>query len=131
MRLLLDTHVAIWAISGNPKLSKIARQLVADPSAEIFVSAVTIWEIAIKFRLRGRVVDPILLSGVDAMREFQNAGLVLLPVSPEHAAEVDLLPLHHGDPFDRLLAAQARHLQLQLLTQDAKLSAYGEFVLVV
>ena len=131
MRLLLDTHVAIWSISGNPILSRLARQLIADPSSEVIVSAVTIWEIAIKFRLRARVVNPILLSGADAMHEFRDAGFTLLPVSPEHAAAVDLLPLHHGDPFDRLLVAQAQDERLQLLTHDAKLTAYGDTVLVV
>jgi PIN domain nuclease of toxin-antitoxin system len=126
--LLLDTHIALWAITDSPKLPRQARDLILDPSSEIFVSATTIWEIAIK-RSVGRGNMPV--SSVEASRYFAEAGYTILPVTAAHAAATEILPLHHTDPFDRLLVAQAMTEPLKLVTHDAKLAEYGEAVLLV
>lgn len=128
MRILLDTHVALWAIVDSPQLPARARKLILDAGNEIFVSAASIWEIAIKHGL-GRGNMPI--SGSEALQYFRDAGYELLPVSAEHAAQVETLPAHHADPFDRILVAQALHEPLRLVTHDAALARYDAPVLLV
>jgi PIN domain nuclease of toxin-antitoxin system len=125
---LLDTHIALWAITDSPKLPAQARELILEPSSEIFVSAASIWEIAIKHSL-GRVNMPI--SGTDAIGYFSDAGYTLLPVTAEHAAATEILPLHHADPFDRILVAQALTEPLRLVTHDEMVARYGDGVLSV
>ena len=125
MNLLLDTHVALWAITDSPRFSTRARELILTARAMVWISAATIWEIAIKHSL-GRGDMPI--SGDEAIRHFRAAGYDFLPVEPEHAAAIETLPLHHQDPFDRLLAAQAQVEPMRLLTHDPLLSRYGDFV---
>lgn len=125
MNLLLDTHVALWAITDSPRLSSQARELILGPRAIVWISAATIWEIAIKHSL-GRGDMPI--SGDEAIRHFRASGYDFLPVEPEHAAAIETLPLHHQDPFDRLLAAQAQVEPMRLLTHDPMLVRYGDFV---
>lgn len=121
MRLLLDTHVALWAIADSPQLSQKIRKLILDPGNEIIVSAASVWEISIKHSLaRGNM--PI--SGEEALQYFRAAGYQLLPISAEHAALVETLPPHHADPFDRILLAQAIHEPLRLLTHDAAMARY-------
>lgn len=128
MRLLLDTHIALWAITGSPKLPGQARELILAPSSEIFVSAASVWEIAIKHSLnRGNM--PV--SGTDAARYFAEAGYTLLPITAEHAAATEALPMHHADPFDRMLVAQALTEPLRLVTHDEMLPKYGDGVLLV
>ncbi|TSE19449.1 PIN domain protein [Tepidimonas alkaliphilus] len=122
MNLLLDTHVALWALTDSPRLSARARELIESPRATIWISAATLWEITIKHALaRGDM--PV--SGVEALRYFEAAGYRFLPVSPEHAVAVADLPPLHADPFDRLLVAQARVEPMRLLTHDATLAHYG------
>lgn len=128
MNLLLDTHVALWAIADSPRLSERARDLILTPHATVWISAASIWEIAIKHQL-GRGEMPV--SGVDAIRHFRAAGYQFLPVEPEHAAAVETLAPHHQDPFDRLLAAQAQVEPMRLLTHDPLLGRYGDFVVPV
>lgn len=125
MNLLLDTHVALWAITDSPRLSTDARELLQSPRATLWISTVSLWEIAIKHSL-GRGDMPI--SGEQAWRWFQAAGYRALPVEPEHALAVEQLPPYHQDPFDRLLVAQARIEPMRLLTHDATLTRYGEMV---
>lgn len=128
MNLLLDTHVALWAIVDSPRLSTAARELILSPRTAVWISAVTVWEIAIKHSLaRGDM--PV--SGADAVRHFRDAGYRFLPVEPEHAAAVETLPPHHQDPFDRLLIAQAQIEPMRLLSHDANLARYGELVVPV
>ena len=130
MRLLVDTQIALWAILDDPRLAKAAIDLVSDPKNQIVVSAVSIWEISIKFRLsRGRWND-IPLSGPDALSYFRTAGFELLSITVEHAIAVATLPDHHRDPFDRLLIAQALHEPLTLLTHDSILKAYSNSVML-
>lgn len=128
MRLLLDTHVALWALSDDPRLSQRARALIADPANDVLVSAVSLWEIAIKHAL-GRGDMPI--SGDQALDWFRQAGYALLPIAPDHAAAVEHLPDHHRDPFDRLLVAQAIAEPLRLLTRDPLVLRYGDMAIAV
>jgi PIN domain nuclease of toxin-antitoxin system len=128
MNLLLDTHIALWAITDSPELSKAARDLILAPRATVWVSAASVWEIAIKHRL-GRGDMPI--SGADAISHFRAAGYRLLPIEAEHCAATETLPPHHQDPFDRLLAAQAQVEPMRLLTRDPLLALYGDFVIAV
>lgn len=128
MRLLLDSHIAIWALTNDPRLSEAARELLLDDDNEVFVSAVSVWEIAIKHSL-GRRRMPF--SGTDATRYFREAGYRLLDFTPAHAAGIERLPPIHTDPFDRLLLAQARSEPLHLLTHDAVMARYGDPVLRV
>lgn len=128
MNLLLDTHVALWAITNSPKLSARARELITAPKSSVWISTATLWEIAIKHRL-GRGDMPV--SGTDALRYFQESGYRLLPVEPEHATATEDLPLHHQDPFDRLLVAQALTEPLRLLTHDAMVARYSDSIIAV
>ena len=122
MRLLLDTHVALWAVTDHPKLSNKARELIEDLDNEVIVSAASVWEIAIKHAL-GRGDMPV--SAEAAVRAFVESGYTLLDVTAQHAAHVDRLPPLHQDPFDRILAAQALVEPLKLLTRDATLVRYS------
>jgi PIN domain nuclease of toxin-antitoxin system len=128
MRLLLDTHVALWAVRDDPRLSARARQLIANLDNPVFVSVVTLWEIAIKFALRRGRADDMPISASDAVTVFERAGYDLLPLLPRHALAVAELPPARTDPFDRMLIAQARAEPLRLLTSDAAVAAYGEGV---
>jgi PIN domain nuclease of toxin-antitoxin system len=128
VKLLLDTHIALWAVSDDPRLSPKARELIAIPRNLIWVSAVSIWEIAIKHSL-GRGDMPI--SGAEALEYFRQSGYRMLPVSPEHAAAVEALPPHHQDPFDRLLVAQSLAEPLRLLTHDTTVARYSDTVILV
>ena len=116
MNLLLDTHVALWAITDSPKLPPKARELIASPKTNVWISAASIWEIAIKHAL-GRGDMPI--SAQDARRYFSESGYRLLAIEAEHALAVEDLPTHHGDPFDRILVAQALMEPMRLMTHDA------------
>ncbi|MBK6675700.1 MAG: type II toxin-antitoxin system VapC family toxin [Rhodocyclaceae bacterium] len=128
MNLLLDTHVALWAITDCPRLPKRARDLIQSPNSAVWVSAATVWEIAIKHGL-GRGEMPV--SGQDALRYFRDAGYRLLPVEPEHAAAVEELPAHHADPFDRILVAQALVEPMRLMTHDPMVSRYSDTIITI
>lgn len=117
MRVLLDTHVFLWWVRDDLRLGSAARDAVQTAS-EACISIVTAWEIAIK-RAIGKL-DMLPLTG-----DFLDAqGFDLLPVTLEHAALSSYLPLHHKDPFDRMLVAQAYHEGLTLVTHDSMLFAY-------
>jgi PIN domain nuclease of toxin-antitoxin system len=128
LNLLLDTHVALWAITDSPRLPIQARELILAPRVVVWISAATVWEIAIKHSL-GRGDMPI--SGEDAIRYFRAAGYQFLIIEPDHAAAVESLPAHHQDPFDRLLVAQALTEPMRLLTHDAMLARYSDTVVLV
>ena len=131
MRLLLDTHIAVWAIQNSPKLTSQARELLADTGTDVLVSAVSVWEIAIKHALGRGPPTGINFSGHDAIAYFEASGMSLLPVTPAHAAAVGSLPTIHSDPFDRLLVAQALHEPLRLVTHDRRVAAYSNLFLLV
>lgn len=127
MRILLDTHVFIWAVLDDPRLTPEARALI-EGADEVNVSAASIWEIAIKSRTGKIDVD------IDKMAlAIEESGFNELPVSIAHAAQVAKLPLlnDHKDPFDRLLVAQSMTEPLVLLTADAKVLAYGGLIRTV
>jgi PIN domain nuclease of toxin-antitoxin system len=128
MRILLDTHVALWAITADERLSATARQLILDSRTEVFVSAASVWEIAIKHGL-ARAQMPV--SGRQAAAWFEAAGYELLSVSAVHAAAVEDLPTIHADPFDRILVAQALSEPLRLLTHDQTVARYSDTIIVV
>ena len=131
MRLLLDTHIALWAILGDGRLPKLAKGLIEDFDNDVFVSAASVWEITVKHALaRGRPND-MPISAPEALTYFRRAGYGLLAVNAEHAAAVSDLPQHHSDPFDRVLVAQAQIEPLRLITRDARLAGYGSMVQVV
>jgi PIN domain nuclease of toxin-antitoxin system len=128
MRVLLDTHIAIWALTTREKLSQTARALIADPQNEIWVSAASIWEISIKFAIGKKNAPPF--SGKTAISSFQQAGYFVLDITAAHAAEVGELPLIHGDPFDRLIIAQALFEPMRLLTHDEQVAAYSDTIIL-
>ncbi len=123
MRVLIDTHLLLWALAAPAKLSKAARRMI--DKSEIYVSAASIWEISIKTSLGKLDADP-----VKVLAAVEPAGFALLSISGEHAAAVATLGPHHKDPFDRLLIAQALAEPMHLLTNDEVLGAYGVFVIV-
>jgi PIN domain nuclease of toxin-antitoxin system len=119
MRLLLDTHVFLWAVTGNRRLKPSAREFLSQADA-VYVSAASIWEVAVKARLGKIEADAMSLSSA-----IESSGFHELPVSARHAAAVAQLPPHHTDPFDRLLLAQAFFEPLRFVTADGTLAAYG------
>mgnify|MGYP001809780292 CR=1 FL=1 len=128
MNLLLDTHVVLWAITDSPRLSNKAREMIEAPRSSVWISAATIWEIAIKHAL-GRGDMPI--SSQDAVRYFREAGYRFLPVEAEHAMAVEELPAYHQDPFDRILIAQALTEPMRLMTHDPKVARYSDTIIEV
>lgn len=125
MRLLLDTHIFYWSFYERGRLSRKALKLIAGAEA-IFVSSASIWEIAIKVRLGKIKADPLEL-----IEQIEASGFQELPVFSRHAALVADLPMHHTDPFDRLLIAQALSEPLHLVTVDAQLKPYSDLVIQV
>lgn len=127
MRVLLDTHILIWAMSRPAKLSRDVTLVLTDRENEILFSAASVWEAAIKFALQRPdfAVAPQELAAYAVEMDFEE-----LPVFAAAAARVAALPLHHRDPFDRLLVAQAIDAGARLLTADAALAAYAPHVLL-
>jgi len=117
-RILLDTQLVLWALAGNRRLPREARRLI--DRAEVFVSAASIWEMAIKSSLGKLDADPTAVN-----EALAPSGFEALDVSGEHAAYVAQLPRHHGDPFDRVLLAQSALEALVFLTTDRQLEPYG------
>jgi PIN domain nuclease of toxin-antitoxin system len=123
MRLLLDSHVFLWWLQDSARLGRRARRAITSPVSTVFVSAVSIWEIAIKLsigKLKWKASSDVTLDQCIAA-----CGFTELPVTARHAAGVRDLPPHHSDPFDRLLLSQALAEQLHIVTADAALSSYG------
>ncbi len=115
----MDTHVLLWALGDDSNLGADARQALADPRNDVFVSAVSIWEISIK-RALGKLRAPDHLTAT-----VEAAGFSELPVAFVHAEQAGSLPKHHGDPFDRMLVAQAQVEGLILVTADANILRYA------
>lgn len=125
MRLLLDTHIFIWAVMDSRNLGKEARKMILEAD-DVFVSAASIWEASIKADLGKLDVD------IDRLvAEIESSGFRELPVRSVHAALVRTLPDIHRDPFDRLLIAQAINEPLRLMTADSHLAAYSNLVITV
>ena len=128
MNLLLDTHIALWAITDDRKLSSKARDLILAPRATVWISACSLWEISIKHGL-GRGDMPV--SAQAALDYFRQAGYRFLPIELDHVLAIEALPPHHQDPFDRLLVAQALVEPMRLVTHDATVARYGDTILLV
>ena len=121
--LLLDTHVLIWWLEKSPRLGPGAKKALLNPIARPFVSAVSIWEIAIK-------AGSNRLDMADHMEEWvprliRDWGVRTLTITFEHASAVARLPRHHADPFDRMLVAQAQCEDLTIVTVDPAITAYA------
>ena len=121
MRILLDTHTFIWWDTDQTQLSAEGIALLKDPLNDIMLSVVSLWEITVKYQLGKLAVRAPLASVVQD--QLQN-GFALLPVTLEHVLSLTPLPLHHRDPFDRLLIAQAIAEQAVLLTRDSEFGLY-------
>ena len=130
MRLLLDTHIALWAVTDDLQLSEAARALIVEPANEVFISVAVIWEVAIKHAVRCRV-SAMPVSAQTALQDFLAAGFLVLDIIPAHALALEALPGLHGDPFDRIMVAQALSTPLRLLTHDTKVAAYSDTVILV
>ncbi len=122
MRVLLDTHVFLWAATGDARLSAHAREIMADPANDLLLSAASAFEIAVK-AARGRLELPEPPATYLTTR-IATFGLVRLPITVEHAVGAGLLPPIHGDPWDRLLVAQARLEAIPILTADEQVRRY-------
>ena len=128
MKLLLDTHILIWAILNDPRLSAAARRLLDDPRNEVWVSAVSYCEIAIK-RSLGR--SRLACSTTDIADYVDQCGLPVLDLRPAHVKTLETLPWHHRDPFDRMLVAQALTEPMRLVTQDVAVVQYSDTIIEV
>jgi PIN domain nuclease of toxin-antitoxin system len=122
LKLLLDTHAAIWAVAQSHLLPPKVREAILATPDQVHVSSATIFEIATKHKL-GRSDSPPF-GGQDAIGYFQAMGFQLLPVTPLHAATIDRLGSHHRDPFDRLLVAQAIAEPMYLVSRDPLIALY-------
>jgi PIN domain nuclease of toxin-antitoxin system len=117
-QVLLDTHVVLWSLADDSQLGPRARSLIEDSTITKFVSAASIWEMEVKAQL-GRLDIPEDIAGV-----LLASGVLPLPISWFHAKSAGALPRHHGDPFDRMLIAQARCDDLTLVSSDAAFEKY-------
>ncbi len=124
MRLILDTHLLLWAFGQPDRLTAAARSQIE--AAEVYVSAASIWEISIKAALGKLKADP-----AEILAAVEPAGFMLLDITGEHAARTMELPPRHKDPFDRILVAQASCEPMILLTNDVALADYGSLVEVI
>lgn len=128
MRVLLDTHIALWALTDDPRLSARARLLIEDAGNDVLFSLASAWEVAIKHAAHP---DKMLVSGADFMILCAEAGFVELPVVGSHVAALETLrradgvPVHN-DPFDRIMLAQAKADGLLFVTHDSLINGYGE-----
>ena len=125
MKLLLDTHIALWLVRDAAELSAQARRLILAAEA-VFVSSVSMWEATIKVAIGKLPLEPARLES-----QLLAAGLQPLPLTWAHARALHGLPMHHRDPFDRMLIVQAMSEPLHLLTHDAALTPYSDLVILV
>jgi PIN domain nuclease of toxin-antitoxin system len=122
MRLLQDTHAFLWFVLNDPQLSATALRLISDPGNDVLISPASYWEIAIKVSLRKLDLHP-------PYDDFMQRGILgndfeILPIEPRHTSVLTTLPLHHRDPFDRLLVAQAMSEGIPRVSADAVLDQY-------
>ncbi len=127
MRVLLDTHAFLWWIVDSPQLSPHAREIIGDGSNQLFVSAASAWEIAIKVQL-GKLTLPDAPECFVPEQLSRNA-MESLPILLSHALHVSMLPVYHRDPFDRMLVAQSQLEDLPILTADPQITQYAVNVL--
>lgn len=123
MRLLLDTHTLLWFLAGDQRCSRPARAAIEDLDNKVFVSVASLWELAIKLSLRK--LELAMPFDQFAAHHFEPDGFGLLPIELDELDWLTTLPLHHRDPFDRLLIAQALVRGMPLLSADAVFDRYG------
>jgi PIN domain nuclease of toxin-antitoxin system len=128
MRILLDTHILLWAITSDAQLGAAATRILLDSNNQIYVSAASVWEVAIKHRKHPRIMPIAPVTLIDACAE---SGFSWLDINVHHARASADLPLLHVDPFDRMLIAQAISEPMVLLTRDQQIAAYSELVRLV
>lgn len=121
MKLLLDTQVLFWWFSEPAKISRKASYLLQDAENQVLISAATAWELAIKSAVGKLDALPLAL---DLPRYLEEEGFTELPISIPEATRAGLLPLHHRDPFDRLIVAQAQHMNIPVLSSDRLFDLY-------
>lgn len=121
MKVLIDTHVLVWWLEDDSRLSRRASAIMKDSRSEILVSAAVGWEMAIKVNL-GKIIPASVIERLE--QAVASETFVSLPIALPHAIRAGLLPLHHRDPFDRLLVAQAQSLNIPLLSADHQLDVY-------
>jgi len=131
MRLLLDTHIILWAIVADPKMPERARELIEDETNQIVVSAASIWEISVKYALGRRGPNAMPISGPQALAHVRSAEYELIGVTADHAVAVQDLPRLHADPFDRMIVAQALVEPLRLITHDETVARYSDTIILV
>ena len=120
--MLLDTHTAIWFFNGSPSLSETAKQAILDPNNRISISVASVWELVVKIN-----VGKLEFSGGVAgfLKLIDNNGFRLLNIASKHLIELERLPLHHRDPFDRILIATAISERLSFVTADRNMPLYS------
>ena len=128
MRVILDTHIMIWAIQGSPRLSTVARDVINDDNNDVYFSSVSLIEISVKRKVHP---ESMPFNAREARKLFIESGYEELPIDSSHTEAMDDLPLLHRDPFDRMLLAQAQAEGMKLLSHDNRFPAYGDFVIVV
>ena len=125
MRYLLDTHIVIWAMVGSEMLSDKALDILHSSGNTFYLSSASVWEVAIKHSAKP---NEIPVTAEQVVRFCRESGIVELPVGFRHSLVVSGLPPHHGDPFDRMIVAQAIEEGMSILSHDGKLPPYGDFV---
>ena len=128
MKILLDTHILLWAVANSSSLSNKAREILEDDSNELYYSAASLTEISLKHLVHP---DVISMTSEEAKRWFDEAGYREFPYDSRVVKTLDVMPLLHRDPFDRMLLAQASANGLNLMSPDKQFPAYGEFVISV
>ena len=122
MKVLLDTHVFLWWIMDDPRLSAKAREMIAAPETIVYVSAATVWEIAVKSQIGKLSLAQPVKQYIPT--QMTTNGFIDLPITLDHALHIHSLPLHHRDPFDRMLVAQSQLEDMPILSADPLLSRY-------
>ena len=133
MKLLLDTHIILWALDDNPKLPGQARTLIMDEKNDIYYSSAAIWETTIKYMSKP---DRIRISGSQLSDLCREMGYQMLPIADSHVKALETLVYHdqnyvHNDPFDRIMIAQAKADGLKFVTHDSKIPFYEEYCVIV
>ncbi len=128
MNILLDTHIALWAITDHPKLSRAAREFITDPDNMIYYSSVSVWEVLLK---NNSPNNNLTLSPEDFILYCDDSGYIALNMKPKHVItayrlDTSLADKRHNDPFDRLLLSQAKSEHFTFMTRDEKISLYRE-----
>lgn len=128
MKVLLDTHIILWALENNPRLPQKARIIIEDKNNEIYYSTASVWEIAIKHMVHP---DKMIIDGRNLSEKCQASGFVMLPINDKHVYELQTLTRTanappHNDPFDRIMLSQAKAEKILFITHDSLIPYYNE-----